>query len=222
MKIDLTNTYIIIPARLGSKGFPFKNRKLFKYTANIINDEYKSITYVTTDDPEIKKYSKEYQFSIIDRPKELAEDTTSIKEVLIHSISEINCDPNSTIILLYLTYPERKWKDIELAYEYFNLCKLKYNSHSMLCRKELKISPYLCLKEEGPDGVFGSQLEAHDFYRRQDYPKCFEISHFIAIFTCKELINLNNNLYSKTTSFYPIDDKIDVDHESDINNLNIL
>ena len=66
-------------------------------------------------------------------------------------------------------------------------------------------------KEEGR----GDQLVAHDYYRRQDYPTCFEISHFMCIFKVFELGNLNSNMYNTDTIFYPINDKVDVDEKED-------
>jgi CMP-N-acetylneuraminic acid synthetase len=66
------------------------------------------------------------------------------------------------------------------------------------------------------DNLMGEQLRPHNLYRRQDYPKVFEISHFIAIFNVDELENLNDNLYNNNTIFYPIKDIIDVDTKNDL------
>ncbi len=62
----------------------------------------------------------------------------------------------------------------------------------------------------------GRQIIQHDFYRRQDYPECFEISHFM--FGCKtsEVKSLNNNLYNTDTLFYSIEDCVDVDLLEDL------
>ena len=61
----------------------------------------------------------------------------------------------------------------------------------------------------------GKQIITHDLYRRQDYPKCFEISHFICIFKVNELNNLNKNMYNDNTIFFPIDCVVDVDTQKD-------
>jgi CMP-N-acetylneuraminic acid synthetase len=66
------------------------------------------------------------------------------------------------------------------------------------------------------DNMRGKQLIPHNLYRRQDYPKVFEISHFISIFMGFELDNLNSNLYNNDTIFYPIDNIIDVDTQKDL------
>jgi len=70
---------IVIPARKGSKGLPFKNRKLFNRTADIIPDDMKGFTYVLTDDAEIIKMAEDYGFNIIVRPYAISQDETSTK-----------------------------------------------------------------------------------------------------------------------------------------------
>ena len=47
--------YYVIPARKGSKGLPFKNRKLFDITAKTIPDDAKPHTIVSTDDEHISE-----------------------------------------------------------------------------------------------------------------------------------------------------------------------
>ena len=86
-------------------------------------------------------------------------------------------------------------------------------SKSLLCRKECKTTPYLMAYDGGDNR--GRQVIKHNLYRKQDYPKVFEISHFISAFKISELSNLNNNLYNEDTVFYPIEDVIDVDYKED-------
>jgi CMP-N-acetylneuraminic acid synthetase len=70
------------------------------------------------------------------------------------------------------------------------------------------------------DGIGGKQVIKHNLYRRQDYPECFEISHYISIFNKNIIHNLNNNLYNKDTVYFSIDETIDVDTEKDLKNYN--
>jgi CMP-N-acetylneuraminic acid synthetase len=207
---------IIIPARFGSKGLPLKNRLLFKYTADIIPNNLISETIVTTDDPEIKKMAKEYGFEVVDRPKNLAEDNTSIRDVIMHTINEKHIQHNSFIVMLYLTYPKRTWADIESATDFLLQYYEKNLSDSLLCKKSIKSSPYLYMEERGHSGVYGKQIIPHDLYRRQDYPTCFEISHYISIFKASSIYKLNRNMYCDSTVFYQIPDTIDVDTENDL------
>lgn len=211
---------IIIPARFGSKGFPLKNRELFKWTADIIPKSRIGQVWVTTDDDVIKLTAAQYGFGVIDRPAELATDSSSIREVMLHAVEEIGCSTYDTVAMLYLTYPQRTWQQVLNAYRFF----IKHHdmgiTNSLLCRKEIKTSPFLYLEESGAKGLFGKQLKKHDLYRRQDYPTCFEISHFISMFTAGELYKLNNNLYNKSTVFYKIPDVVDVDYLVDLKKIN--
>ena len=201
---------IIIPARAGSKGMPFKNRELFKYTADIIPDIMKHKTYVVTDDEEIKFMAIEAGFKALHRPEGLSQDETSTKSVMRYALEKLDVK-NETIIMLYLTYPERTWQDVNDAVALFKCNDIS----SLLCKKPLKTSPFLMLKSE--PGNRGSQLFYHNLYRRQDYPECFEISHFISMFNSSELDKLNNNLYNNDTYFMEISEKtIDVDEKKDL------
>jgi CMP-N-acetylneuraminic acid synthetase len=211
---------VIIPARRGSKGLPFKNRQLFQYTADIIPKEFYENVWVTTDDEQIIESASHYPFNTIHRPIRLAEDETSIRDVMFHAIEKIRASLDEPIVMLYLTYPERTWSHVEEALSLF----IKHYSSglcdSLLCRKEIKSHPYLYMYERGVDGLFGDQMVKHDEYRRQAYPPCFEISHYISIFTQSSINKLNRNLYSEDTLFFRIPDVIDVDTKIDLTRFN--
>jgi N-acylneuraminate cytidylyltransferase len=204
---------IVIPAREGSKGLPHKNRKLFKYTASIIPTELREHTYVCTDDPAIIKLAREYDFNIIPRVTQVSKDTSSTKDVMKY-VGTFFGPINETIVMLYLTYPQRTWEDVEEALNIFYTTKNK----SLLCKKPVNYTPFLLLQEG--DNNTGIKLIDHDLYRRQDYPKCFELSHFISIYNSEEIINLNNNMYNDDTYFIdsPVD-IIDVDTQKDLDEL---
>lgn len=201
----------IIPARRNSKGLPFKNRKLITYTLESIPGQELSNVILTTDDEELLKIGANYGIKCFNRNPSLALDETSTKEVMVDLKDQGIIGDDDIIIMLYLTYPQRNWLDITKALNFFN----EKNGKSLLCRKELNSThPYLYLLDVGD--FKGVQLVPHNLYRRQDYPKVFEISHFISIFKGVELDNLNNNLYNKDTIFYPIDNIIDVDTQNDL------
>ena len=202
--------WYIIPARRGSKGLPFKNRKLFEYTINSIPASLRENVIVTTDDEKIQARAQEYELIVRNRPEELSGDAVSIKCVLEDVIDYYKLLPEDNLILLYLTYPERELKDITAAIAFFNDKK----ASSLLCKKELKVSPYLCCFEVG--GIKGKKIINHDLYRRQDYLECFEMSHFIAIVKVNFLKKVVTNLFSSDTIFMPINNVIDVDLPTDL------
>ena len=115
-----------------------------------------------------------------------------------------------TLVVLYLTYPERTFLDIQQILKFYHT----HNAKSLLCREPLKQHPYLCFFEEG---VNGRRIVDHNLYRRQDYPKCFYGSHFVAIVKAGFLPSVDLNLHSKETIFYDLGErKIDVDNKEDL------
>jgi CMP-N-acetylneuraminic acid synthetase len=204
----------VIPARRNSKGLPFKNRKLIRYTLESLPKFVLSDVILTTDDEMLLEIGAEYGVKCVNRNICLAMDDTSTKEVILDLRKNGHITDDDTVVMLYLTYPQRNWSDITNALNFFkdNLGK------SLLCKKEINgTHPYLYLLDV--DGFRGKQLTPHNLYRRQDYPKVFELSHFISIFNVSELEDLNNNLYNNETIFYGIDDIIDVDTIDDFNKL---
>jgi CMP-N-acetylneuraminic acid synthetase len=208
---------IIIPARFGSKGLPLKNRQLFNKTAVTIPQELANSVWVTTDDVEIVRMARDHNFNVILRPEHLAGDATSTKETLIHAIGAAEIKSEELVLVLYLTYPQRTWEEVLAAKSWFLQNTGDNIVYSMLCKQETQAHPYLCMHEE--EGHFGSQIVEHDLYRRQDYPKCFELSHYIILFKAGNINALNNNMYNRFTLFYPIDRVIDVDTQNDLDKL---
>ena len=200
---------ILIPARRNSKGVPFKNRKLFKYTANIIPRQYRKSVYVFTDDEVIKGQGESYGFTNIIRNPDSASDESTTKDMMEDFCSNFPSD-NEPIVMLYLTYPRRTWEDVEIAIDKFKSLKLG----SLLCRKPAKQTPYLMMFDVG-DGL-GEQVVKHNLSRRQDYRECFELCHYISIILPSELDELNSNLYNKHTYFMKISETVDVDTPEDM------
>ncbi len=200
----------LIPARRNSKGLPFKNRKLLSETLNIIPKEHREKILISTDDEYIIEFCKNNKLSFLMRSEENSQDKSSTKSVIIESYPQIK---TKSLVLLYLTYPERTWQDVCSAIEFFE----KSGSDSMLCSKELQTSPFLMMFRKG---IRGRQIIQHNLYRRQDYAECFEISHYIGIFNKKKIDLLNNNMYNNNTVFFPIDNVIDVDTPKDLEKFN--
>ena len=205
----MNNTYFIIPAREGSKGLPHKNRKLFPITAKELPTHLRDRVIVSTDDPVISGEAANLGMIVHHRGEEESSDQASMLSVVKQVVKDLNIT-KARIVLLYLTYPERTFKEVEKAISYFEEKK----AQSLLCKKSVKTHPYLCLLEK--EGDHGVLLIDHPYYRRQDYPKCFELSHFVSIFNTEEIENLNSQLYNQKTIFYSINDVVDVDEPEDL------
>jgi len=197
--------WFVIPARKGSKEFPFKNRKLFKYTADIIPENLKSRVIVSSDDEEILNISASYNFKTLKRKELLSSDTANTRDVLIDAVENFKIPDEDFVVLLYLVYPDRKWADIKRGMDFIEDKK----ASSLLCRKEIELTPYLMMFEE--ENNKATKVINHDFSRRQDYRKCFSLSHYVAIFRSKELYSLDTNLWNRDTIFLSIDSWVDID-----------
>ena len=199
----------VIPARRDSKGFPFKNRKLLDYTLNEFPNDMREKVIITTNDEEIIEKLSNTEFNVLEREEKLSDDKTSMRDVIQDVVEKYHVNKNGTIVMLYLTSPNRKYEDIQKMIEFNSENKFR----TLTCCVKPKTHPYLFLfkKEDGK----GKQIISHDLYRRQDYPECFEVSHFVCIFQVDEISNLNKNMYNDDTYFYQISDDVDVDYESD-------
>jgi N-acylneuraminate cytidylyltransferase len=109
----------IIPARGGSKGIPKKNvipflgQPLISYTIHQSQQsQLIDQTYVSTDNKHIAEVSREAGANIIERPDELALDTSSTEEALLHALEAIEESPD-IIVLLQCTSPLRRPNDID-------------------------------------------------------------------------------------------------------------
>ena len=208
--MEKKTTFFIIPARRDSKGLPFKNRKLLDYTINNIPIELHEKTIVTTNDEKIIEKLSATNINVLRRDEQLCLDDISIKDVMLDVVKKFQMKSNDTIVMLYLTSPDRKFSDIEKILGYYYERKIK----TLTCCVEPKTHPYLVLFKK--ENQKGEQVIKHDLYRRQDYPECFEIRHFVCIFQVDEIQKLNSNMYNESTIFYKIDSDIDVDHENDL------
>ena len=204
------NTFFVIPARRDSKGLPFKNRKLLDYTINNIPTELHEKIIVTTNDEKIIEKLSATNINILRRDEQLCLDDISIKDVMLDVVKKFQMKSNDIIVMLYLTSPNRKFSDIKKILDYYFDKKIK----TLTCCIEPKTHPYLVLYKK--EDQKGEQVVKHDLYRRQDYPECFEVRHFVCIFQVEEIQKLNNNMYNESTIFYKIDSDIDVDYENDL------
>lgn len=101
----------LIPARGGSKGVPGKNIKLIHGRPLIVWSIEKGLKskridklVVSTDSEEIAKIAKEAGAEVLMRPAELATDTASTQDVMVHALQHY---PADTLVLLQPTSPYR-------------------------------------------------------------------------------------------------------------------
>ena len=206
--------YYVIPCRKNSKGIPHKNRLLWKYTIAQIPEHLYPQVIVTTDDPHLVDNAERLGMGGVRRSDELSGDMTSIKDVMVDVVHSKDILPDDDLVMLYLTYPDRKWEDVESAIAFYE----SHDASSLLCARKLEVHPFLCFYSLANNK--GKSIVDHDLYRRQDYPECFALSHFVSIFRAKEVENLNENMYNTDTVYCPIErEPLDIDTEDDLKKL---
>lgn len=123
----MSDCIAIIPARAGSKGIVDKNIMEFcglpLITWSIrqaLESQCVDEVYVSTDGERIGEVAQKAGANVIWRPNELATDTASSEEALIHAVNEIKERRKvSTVIFLQATSPIRTKTDIDNAYQTF-------------------------------------------------------------------------------------------------------
>ncbi len=118
---------VVIPARAGSKGIIGKNiidfceKPLIAWSIEqALNSSSVSGVYVSTDGEDIAKISEQYGAKVIWRPGELASDTASSEDALIHAIGEIEKQEQfESMVFLQATSPIRRNNDIDDAIREF-------------------------------------------------------------------------------------------------------
>ena len=201
--------YYLIPARLGSKGVPNKNRLLFDATAETIPEELSSQVIMATDDGVLLQKALHRGWHAVPRPAENTSDTSQPKEYMEFVIDAMQMEPDDEIVLLYLTYPDREWWHVEEVVKFFE----QKEALSVLCAQPALTHPYKCIY---PKGDLGEPVITHQEHRRQDYPAVLEIIHYVGVFKVGAISDLGPNLYNDETLYVPILRVRDVDTIEDL------
>ena len=222
------NSIFIIPARKGSKGIPNKNIKkllgkpLLNYTTEYAKKIKTSndIICVTTNDQRVKNIiKKDDEIEIINRPNNLAFDSTSMQDVIDHVI-RFYSDKNiffDSVVLLQPTSPIRKISDFKKIKKEFNL-----KIDMVVSVKKAKENPYYLLYEENHKG-FLEKSKSLKVKRRQDAPLVYSLNGSFFMINTNSLKNKLIEDFSKIVKVeMPFERSIDLDDELDWDYLNFL
>ncbi len=186
-------TLFIIPARGGSKGIPQKNIKhlankpLIHYAIDnarhFTNDEH---ICVSSDNEQIIDTVESYGLKVpFIRPDDLATDTATTNEVLLHAIQyyESQGKHYENIVLLQPTSPFRTIQNIREA-----LALYHKNIDMVVSVFETEANPYYLLVEEDQDGFLQkSKTLPQSITRRQDVPKVWQYNGAIYVINVNSL-----------------------------------
>ncbi|WP_106830630.1 acylneuraminate cytidylyltransferase family protein [Parabacteroides pacaensis] len=213
------NPLVIIPARGGSKGIPYKNIKplqgkpLIYYAidaARCITDDIHIC--ISTDDDKIIKTVEDYGIDVpFKRPDSLATDTAGTYEVLLHALNhyEQRGESIDVVILLQTTSPFRTGKHVEEAF------KLYHPGIDMVVSvKETDSNPYYVCFEENKDGFLHVSKGEGGYTRRQDCPPVYEYNGAIYIINPNSLKSMPLNKFTKRVKYV-----MDREHSLDLDTM---
>jgi CMP-N-acetylneuraminic acid synthetase len=213
----------LIPARGGSKGIHRKNltilagRPLIEYTIEAaLNSAVIDEIWVSSDDDEIIKLSKQLGVNTLFRPTELADDNASAVRVVNHFMSispSIIKASNDIIIYLQPTSPMRNAEHINRALREMEVSKaagvVSVVEADKPPQKAFTIDERGCLKS-----LFNEKMSNE---RRQDLPLCYYPNGAIYAFRVSDFISRGGFPSNGSIPFVmSCTDSIDIDNHSDL------
>jgi len=187
-----------IPARKGSKGFKYKNRLFFDFTADFIDSvDWIDRVIVSTDDYVIEGYAKKRNYTVHQRSAELSGSTVSIKAVLENVVDEENIKPDILVWIFYLPVLYKNKSDFDEARQI-----IEQEGSGSLCTFILaRTHPFNCWNYDDKCRKL-EQYIPNDIFRRQDLPQAWMHYHYVYCCRVKELPKLNSELLNSHT--YPL------------------
>lgn len=218
---------VLITARKGSKGLPGKNKKLLfgkpliQHTIDAAREVFRDEDIcVSTDDLDIIELCKEIGLDVpFVRPSELASDTASSYDVMIHAMNHYDTLNKNydTLVLLQPTSPLRTEKHIREAMELYS-----DDLDMVVSVKESQANPYYNLFEEQESG-FLEKSKPSEYTRRQDCPIVYEFNGAIYVMNMNSLRLQTPGQFKKVTK-YVMDEQssIDIDTQFDFDMINFI
>jgi CMP-N-acetylneuraminic acid synthetase len=213
----------LIPARGGSKGLKKKNlyilnkKPLISWTikAAVKSKHIKNI-FVSSDDELILEIAAKEGINFITRPSILAEDSSSMEEVIIHAIKQIEKKgiKFKYLVLLQPTSPLRDYKNIEEACNKF--LELGADSLISVTSTDNKVLKTLIMNSKGYlKSAFDTKFPSMN---RQELPPAYKPNGAIYIVD-KKLFIENPTFFQHHTAMYEMEKNksIDIDSVEDIN-----
>ena len=215
------NILVVIPARGGSKGIPYKNIKLLNgkplicYSIDVARQFTSDDNIcVTTDDDKIIEVVENYGLKVpFKRPAYLATDTCGSNEVIQHAWSfyEQRGLHYEAVLLLQPTSPFRKVEYLKEAVALYD-----DNIDMVTSVKNAPCNPYYDGFEDNEDGLLVISKGTGTIERRQDAPKVWQLNGSIYVINPKSLMEKGLAHFDRIRK-YPMTDyySIDIDNTFD-------
>lgn len=221
-------SYAFIFARGGSKGLPNKNILELQGKPLIAHsiDLAKSIdliddVFVSTDSKKIANIGKEFGAKIINRPDDLAQDSSSELDAWKHAIKTLYDQGHEfdKFISLPATAPLRTKKDVLSCMKLFD-----EESDIVMTVTESQRNPFFNLVKINSDGFLELFAESSKIIsRRQDCPRTYDLTTICYVSKCEYILKTGSLLEGKVKYHeVPKERSIDIDDEYDFRIANFL
>ncbi|MBF0363050.1 MAG: acylneuraminate cytidylyltransferase family protein [Oligoflexia bacterium] len=218
--------FALVPARAGSKGIPQKNitplagRPLILWTIDAaVNSRYIDTIILSTDDSNIAKVASHPKVTVpFLRPSELAADSSSLHDVIDHTL---NWFDNKSIyfdiiVLLQPTSPLRTTEDIDSSIEQF-CSSMKSKNETLISVYQMPNKISWLLKEKNEQFVeycFKDEIELS----RQDIKQRYYLPNGAIYMARTDCYVKHKTFFGEEMFFYSMDEKksIDIDTIEDL------
>lgn len=215
----MSNIIAFIPARSGSKSIPNKNIKelggqpLISWTIKTAFDSGIQRVIVSTDGEDIANIGRGLGAEVLMRPSELAQDETSMFEVLRSEVPKIDPIPE-IVILLQPTSPFREKVHVKAAISLISNNLEQYDSLIAAERVPEKWHPSQVIVQTplGHRMANGSPISQRKT-RRQDFPEAWVPTGAIYAFKTSNLEK--GSLYGERTIILETDGGININDQAD-------
>lgn len=208
----------LIPARAGSKSIKNKNlamlceKPLLHYTIESAKKAQCIDKIVVSSDGDlILQYALSQGVETLNRPEEIARDSTTSDEVILHTIKHYKDFDN--IILLQPTSPLRDSNDIDNAYRIFK--EKNANALISVTQTDNKILKAFIANTDG--SLHGIHNNTYPFMPRQSLPQTYQSNGAIYIVK-RDLFIKNPSFLPQNTHYYLMSEEhsIDIDTLADL------
>lgn len=187
------NIMAIVPARAGSRGVPAKNfrellgKPVIAYTIEAaLAAQTVDRVVVTTDEASMHSMCVDYGIDMVDRPAELAQDTTRIDDAMrhcCHAIEQADGYVPDVVVMLYANVPVRADGIVDKAVRHL----LETGADSVQTVEPVgRYHPYWLQTLEG-DRI--SKFIDNQIFRRQDLPPVYALDGCLGVMRYELLIS---------------------------------
>ncbi len=207
----------MVPARSGSEGLPDKNIKPLGGKPLIAHSIEPAVgcadivkTYINSDSQAYLDIGEEYGAVPFKRDSEFSTNTSTMQQVVENFIETLQRSGEiyDAVLVLYPTYPFRTVANLS------DIIKFYYNHpkcSSIIGLKSPDVHPYLCANLENDESVSTYiDFDVNAYYRRQDYPECYQFTAWSMVAAFDKIHRLNAQMLDCETKGYVISDHINV------------